>query len=63
MVGEVFPIFDGFVQLGNLFQDFGPFIGRKFPKFIFCRYVFEFFQTGTFFGDFKDTLLSLANVW
>ena len=63
MVGEVFPVFDGIVQLGNLFQDFGPFIGRKFPKFILCRFVFEFFQARTFISNFKDTLLSPANVW
>ena len=63
MVGEIFPVFDGIVQLGNLFQDFGPFIGRKFPKFILCRFVFEFFQAGTFISNFKDTLLSPANVW
>ena len=63
MVGEVFPVFDGIVQLGNLFQDFGTLIGRKFPKFILCRFVFEFFQAGTFISNFKDTLLSPANVW
>jgi len=63
MVGEVFPVFDGIVQLGNLFQDFGPLIGRKFPKFILSRFVFEFFQAGTFISNFKDTLLSPANVW